>query len=159
MTWGSDLAEVMWQESDTKIWNTLAHELESVTECLYAEEEGEEDVNMRDDDRRVESDGEEQAPMEDDEQRDGSKAEQEVHSKQGLEWVKKALTKLLTNLGHPGVKEMVRVLQPVELRSWQSQKDDECIVMSVLKTCNRNSPDQQFLVKCWTSTNVLAWTF
>ena len=36
---------------------------------------------------------------------------QEVHSKQDLERVKKALRKLHTNLGHPGVKEMVRVLK------------------------------------------------
>ena len=76
-----------------------------------AEEEGEEDVNMRDDDRRDESDGEEQASMEDDEQCDGAVPEQEAHSKQNIERVKKALKKLHTNLGHPGVKEMVRVLQ------------------------------------------------
>ena len=37
--------------------------------------------------------------------------EQEVYSKQNLECVKKALTKLHTNFGLPGVKEMVRVLK------------------------------------------------
>ena len=42
-----DLAEVTWQESDAKIWNTLAHELETVAVCLPAEEEGGEDVNAR----------------------------------------------------------------------------------------------------------------
>ena len=52
-----DLAEVMWQESDAEIWNTFAHELEAQSECLPVEEEGEEDVNMRNDDCREESDG------------------------------------------------------------------------------------------------------
>ena len=33
------LAEVMWQESDASIWSILAHELETVAECLPAEEE------------------------------------------------------------------------------------------------------------------------
>ena len=66
---------------------------------------------MPSNDRRDESESERQAPTEDDEQRDGSVAEQEVHSKQDLELVKKALRKLHTNLGHPGVKEMVRVLK------------------------------------------------
>ena len=33
-----DLAEVMWQESDASLWNTLAHELETVVESLPAEE-------------------------------------------------------------------------------------------------------------------------
>ena len=103
-----DLAEVMWQEADASLWSTLAHE---VVECLPGEEEGVEDIDMASGERRDESEGEGQAPMEDEEQRDGSVAEQEVHSKQDLERVKKALTKLHTNLGHPGVKEMVRVLK------------------------------------------------
>ena len=38
-----DLAEVMWQESDAIVWNTLAHELETVVECLPAEEDDVED--------------------------------------------------------------------------------------------------------------------
>ena len=104
-----DLAEVMWQEADTSIWSTLAHELETVVECLPAEE-GVEDMDMPSDERD-ESEGEGHAPMEDEEQCYGSVAEQKVHSKQNLERVKKALTKLHTNLGHPGVKEMVRVLK------------------------------------------------
>ena len=29
-----DLAEVMWQEADASLWSTLAHELETVVECL-----------------------------------------------------------------------------------------------------------------------------
>ena len=106
-----DLAELMWQESDASLWNTLAHELETVVECLPAEEEGVEDIDMPSDERRDESEGEGQAPMEDEEQRGGSVAEQEGHSKQDLERVKKALIKLHSNLGHPGVKEMVRVLK------------------------------------------------
>ena len=80
-------------------------------ECLPAEEEDVEDIEMPSDERRDESEGEEQAPMEDEEQRDGSVAEHEGQSKQDLERVKKALMKLHTNLGHPGVKEMVRVLK------------------------------------------------
>ena len=80
-----DLAEVMWQEPDAKIWNTLAHELETVAECPPAEEKGEEDVNLRNDDRRDVSDGEEQALLEDDEQRDTPVPEQEAQSKQDLE--------------------------------------------------------------------------
>ena len=39
-----DLAEVMWQESDANVWNTLAHELEAVVECLPAEEDDVEDI-------------------------------------------------------------------------------------------------------------------
>ena len=36
---------------------------------------------------------------------------------------------------------------------------DECVVMSVLKTCNQSFPHGRSLVKCWTSMNVLVWTF
>ena len=39
-----DLAEVSWQESDAFVWNTLAHELETVVECLPAEEDDVEDT-------------------------------------------------------------------------------------------------------------------
>ena len=70
-----DLAEVMWQEADASLWSTLAHELETVVECLPAEEEGVEDIDMPSDERRDESEGEGQAPREDKEQRDGSVAE------------------------------------------------------------------------------------
>ena len=100
----ADLAEVTWQESDAAVWNTLAHELETVIDCLPAEEEDVEDTEMPSDERRDESESEEQAPMEDEEQRDGSVAEHEGHSKQDQERVKKALIKLHTNLGHPGVE-------------------------------------------------------
>ena len=79
-----DLAEVMWQESDATIWNTLAHELETLTECLPAEKDDVEDIEMPGDELRDESEFEEQAPMEDEEQRDGSVAEHEGHSKQDL---------------------------------------------------------------------------
>ena len=48
--------------------------------------------------------------MEDGEQRDGSVVERVGHSKRDRERVKKALMKLHTNLGHPGAKEMVCVL-------------------------------------------------
>ena len=106
-----DLAEMMWQESDATVWNTLAHELETVIECLPAEEDDVEDIEMPGDELRDESEGEEQAPMEDGGQRDGSVAEHVAHSKRDLERVKKAPMKLHTNLGHPGVKEMVRVLK------------------------------------------------
>ena len=153
-----DLAEVMWQEPDAKIWNALAHALETMAECLPAEEEGEEDVNMRGDGRRDESHSE-QAPMEDDEQRDGSVPEQEAHSKQDLERVRKALEKFHTNLGHPGVKEMVRVSKhgrasELAIQEARRRHCDVCAEMY-----NRNFLDRQLLVKCWTSTNLPAWTF
>ena len=80
-------------------------------ECLPAEEDDDEDIEMPGDELREGSEGEEQAPMEDGEQRDGAVAEHVGHSKRDLERVKKALMKLYTNLGHPGVKEMVRVLK------------------------------------------------
>ena len=102
-----DLAEVMRQESG----NTLAHELETVIECLPAEEDNVEDIEMPGDELRDESEGEEQTPMEDVEQRDGFVAEHVGHSKRDLERVKKALVKLHTDLGHRAVKEMVCVLK------------------------------------------------
>ena len=40
-----NLAEVRWQESDAKVFNALAQELETVALCLPVEEE-DEDVNM-----------------------------------------------------------------------------------------------------------------
>ena len=104
----AELAEVMWQESDAIVWNTLAHELETVVECLPAEEDDVEDMEMPGDEIRDGSEGEEQ---EDGEQRDGSVAEHAGHSKRDLERVKKALMKLHVNLGHPGVKELIRVLK------------------------------------------------
>ena len=39
-----DLAEVMWQELDSIVRNTLAHELETVVGCLPAEEDDVEDI-------------------------------------------------------------------------------------------------------------------
>ena len=86
-----DLAEVMWQESDAVVWNTLAHELETVVECLPAEEDDAEDIEMPGDELRDRSEGEEQGPVEDGEQRDGSEAEHADHSKRDLERVKKSL--------------------------------------------------------------------
>ena len=52
-----DLAEVMCQEADASFWSTLAPELETVVECLPAEEEGVEDIDMPSDERRDESQG------------------------------------------------------------------------------------------------------
>ena len=43
-----DLAEVRWQESDIEMLNMFAQDLETVVECLPAEEDEDEDVNMRD---------------------------------------------------------------------------------------------------------------
>ena len=63
---------------------------------------------MPGDELRDGSEGEEQ---EDGEQRDGSVAEHAGHSKRDLERAKKALMKLHVNLGHPGVKELIRVLK------------------------------------------------
>ena len=41
-----DLAEVRWQESDTEMLNVFAQDLETAVECLPAEEDENEDVNM-----------------------------------------------------------------------------------------------------------------
>ena len=82
-----------------------------MVECLLAEEEDVKDTEMPGDEHRDGSEGEEQEPMEDGEQRDGSVAEHAGHSKRDLERVKKALMKLHVNLGHPGVKELIRVLK------------------------------------------------
>ena len=105
-----DLAEVRWQESDTEVLNAFAQDLETAVECLPAEED-EEDVNMRDDEHRDGCDVEEQAPMEEGGDHDEAVPEGQVHSRHDVERVKRALRKLHTNLGHPGVKEMVRVLE------------------------------------------------
>ena len=118
-----NLAEVRWQESDAKVFNALAQELETVALCLPVDEE-DEDMNMRDDDRRDGYGGEEQVPLEDGEQRDGwmanmedgeqrygSVPEREVHSRQDVERVKRALRNLLTKLRHPGAKEKIRVVK------------------------------------------------
>ena len=107
----SDSNAVMWQESDAIVWNTLAHELETVVECLPAEEDDVEDIEMPGDELRNGSESEEQEPMEDGELRDRSVAEHAGHSKRDLERVKKALMKLHVNLGHPGVKELICVLK------------------------------------------------
>ena len=106
-----DLAEVMWQESNAIVSNTLAHELETVVECLPAEEDDAEDTEMPGDELRDGSEGEEQEPTEDGEQRDGSVAEHARHSKRDLERVKKALMKRHVTLGRPTVKELIRVLK------------------------------------------------
>ena len=66
---------------------------------------------MRDDVHRDESDAEEQVPIEEGEEHRGAVPEEEVHSRHDVERVKRGLRKLHTNLGHPGVKEMVRVLK------------------------------------------------
>ena len=47
-----DLAEVMCQEADATVWNTLAHELETVIECLPVEEDDVEDMLMPGDELR-----------------------------------------------------------------------------------------------------------
>ena len=73
-----------------------------MVECLPAEEDVVEDVEMPGDELRDGSEGEEQEPMEHGEQRDGSVTEHAGHSKRDLGRVKKALMKLHVNLGHPG---------------------------------------------------------
>ena len=106
-----DLAEVRWQESDVEMLNVFAQDLETAVECLPAEEDEDEDVNMRGDEHHDGSDVEEQVPMEEGGEHDEAAPEGEVHSRHDVERVKRALRKLHTNLGHPGEKEMVRVLK------------------------------------------------
>ena len=67
-------------------------------------------TEMSGDELRDGSEGEKQEPLEDGEQRDGSVTEHAGHPKRDLGRVKKAL-KLHVNLGHPGVKELFRVLK------------------------------------------------
>ena len=67
-----------------------------MTECLYAEEDDVEDIEMPGDELRDGSGGEQQEPVEDGELRDGSVAEHAGHSKRDLERVEKALMKLHT---------------------------------------------------------------
>ena len=106
-----DLAEVRWQESDVEMLNVFAQDLETAVECLPAREVGDEDVNMRGDEHDDGSDVEEQVPMEEGGEHDEAAPEGEVHSRHDVERVKRALRRLHTNLGHQGVKEMVRVLK------------------------------------------------
>ena len=89
--------EVMWQEADASLWSTLAHEQKTVAEICQVMNVVM-NLKVKDTDRwRMKS---------------SVVAEQEGHSKQDPERVKKALTKKIhTNLGHPGEKEMVRVLK------------------------------------------------
>ena len=105
------LTEVRWQESDIEMLNVVAQDLETVVECLPVEKDEDEDVNMRGDEHRDGSDVEEQVPMEEGGEHDDAAPEWEVHSRHDVERVKRALRQLHTNLGHPGVKEMVRVLK------------------------------------------------
>ena len=66
---------------------------------------------MRDGEHHDASGVEEQVPMEEGGEHDEAALEGEVHSRHDVERVKRALRKLHTNLGLPGVKEMVRVLK------------------------------------------------
>ena len=128
-----------------------------MVECLPAEEDVVEDVEMPGDELRDGSEGEEQE-QEDGEQRDWSVAEHAGHSKRDLGRVKKALMKLHVNLGHPGVKELIRVLKHGRASELAIQEARR-IRCDVLKTCNPNFHVLRSLVKCWTSMNGLVWIF
>ena len=52
-----DLAEVRWQESDVEMLNVFAQDLATAVECLLAEEDEEEDVNVRGDEHHDGADG------------------------------------------------------------------------------------------------------
>ena len=52
-----DLAEVRWQDSDIEMLNVFAEDLETAVVCLPAEEDEDEDVNMRDDEHHDGSKG------------------------------------------------------------------------------------------------------
>ena len=82
------------------------------------------------------------------------------HSKRDLERVKKALMKLHVNLGHPGVKELIRVLKHGRASELaiQEARRMRCDV------CAENVQPKNFhvlrsLVKCWISMNGSVWTF
>ena len=149
-----DLAEVRWQESDIEMLNVFAQDLETAR-VSAAEEDKDEDVNMRGNEHHNGSDVEEQVPMEEGGEHDEAAPEGEVHSRHDVERAKRSLRKLHTNSGHPGVKEMVRVLKhgrASELAIREGTKN------ALQKTCSPNFRDRQFSDKCWISTNVSAWT-
>ena len=108
------------------------------------QEEDNEEVFLRGGDRRDGS----LAHMEDDELRDGSVSEQEVCFLQDVARVKRALQRLHTKLGRPGVEEMSQVLKRGGSSSCQLRRHDECIVASALRTWNSNSRGQQLVDKC-----------
>ena len=62
------LAEVSWQLSGAEAMKVFARELDTSVESLPDDDEGDEDTNVLDDDRRDEPDVEEQAQMENGEQ-------------------------------------------------------------------------------------------
>ena len=121
-----DQAEVMWQESDAFVWNTLTRELETVIECFLVQEDDDADIEI---------------------------------PKRSLERVKKALMKLHTNLNHPGVKEMVRVLNHGRASGLAIQEARRMRCDVCADTCIQSFHVRRSLVKCWTSTNVLVLTF
>ena len=80
-----DLAELRWQGSDTEVLNAFAQDLETAAECLPAEEDEDEDANMRDHEHRDGSHVEEQASMEEGGEHDDAAPEGEVHSRHDVE--------------------------------------------------------------------------
>ena len=93
----ANLAEVRWQDSEIEMLNVFTQDLETAVECLPAEEDEDEDVNMRNDEHHDGSDVEEQVPMEEGGEHDEAAPEGEVHSRHDGERVKRALRKLHTN--------------------------------------------------------------
>ena len=103
------------ENEDVKMQDDERHE------CVPLQEKENEDVKMQDDERHDESgdvkkvlgDCDEQkdgsmAHVKDGEQSDGSVPEREIHSRQVIARLKRALN---TNSGHPGMKEMIQVLK------------------------------------------------
>ena len=145
--------EVRWLKSHARVVNVLAQECKTAAEVSLCRREGEwRSYNVRW--CRDES----TTHMDDREQRDGSVSEQEVCFLQNVARVKRALQRLHTKLGRPGVEEMSQVLKRGGSSSCQLRRHDECIVASVLKTCNSNSRGQQLGDKCWTLIITSVWT-
>ena len=96
-----DLAEVRWQELDIEMLNVFAQDLETAAECLPAEGDEDEDVNMRGYEHHDGSDVEEQVPMEEGREHDEAAPEGGVHSRHDVERVnrerKKKHTKTKTH--------------------------------------------------------------
>ena len=113
------------------------------------------DIETPGDELRDGSEGEEQDPMEDGQQRDGSVVEHAGHSKRDLETDETSCQ--FGSSGCEGIDPCVEA--QVVHRSWPFKRRDECVVMSVLETCNQNIHVLLSLVKCWISMNGLVRTF
>ena len=96
---------------EVNLIEVMRQELETLVECLSAEEDDVEDIEMSGGELRDGSEGEEQEPMTDGEQREGSAAVNASYSKRDPEKAKETLMRLHVKLSHLGEKELIRALK------------------------------------------------